>query len=153
MNTSTPARVVCRSSTPMRNLKINKYWFKGWVVCDGVCHFTQGLWQRYWDDWEAALSSHCECSHQDKVRRDGKWFPCYWACLASDSSMQYLLFLWFFPPLSSLPPLLSAPAAFPYSVSSTEDEDNLSFTEMVRRSAEKVQNLGGIFLCDLLDLQ
>ena len=44
------------------------------------------------------------------------------------------------------------PAAFPYSVSSTEDEDNLSFTEMVRRSAEKVQNLGH-FLCNLLDLQ
>lgn len=101
------ACVVCRSSTPMKNLKINKYGFKGWVVCD-VFHFSQGLWQRYWDDWEAALSSHCECSHQDKVRRDGKWFPCYSACLASDSSMQYLLFLWLFlpfPPLfpSSLP--------------------------------------------------
>lgn len=54
------------------------------------------------------------------------------------------------PPLSSLRPLLSAPAAFPYSVTSAEDEDNLSFTEMVRRSAEKVQNLG-YFLRDLFD--
>ena len=43
------------------------------------------------------------------------------------------------PPLPSPPPpLLSAPTAFPYSVTTTEDEDNLSFTEMVLRSAEKV---------------
>ena len=66
--------------------------------------------------------------------RQGKGWP--WSLLDSTSDSPSLPS----PPLPS-PPLLSAPTAFPYSVTTTEDEDNLSFTEMVLRSAEKVHNM------------